>query len=321
MKKLVIFVVSAAVALLLGWQAVQNGGLKGISFPGGIGTTPTSTDAPPPRGQDTIRVATFNIQVFGEKKLQDAAVVDTLVQIVRNFDLVAIQEIRAQQQDILPQFVALLNADGQFYYDYVIGPRLGRSDSKEQYAFIFDRASIEVDRQQLYTVDDPDDLLHREPLIGWFRARGPSAEEAFTFTLANVHTDPDEVDRELDVLDDVFFAVRDDDRKEDDTIILGDFNANDRNLRQLGQISGMFPVVRNTPTNTRGDKQYDNILFQETATPEFTGLGGVYDFLRAFNMTEEQALRVSDHLPVWAEFSVYEGGRPARMATQPQTTR
>jgi endonuclease/exonuclease/phosphatase family metal-dependent hydrolase len=267
MKKLVFFV-SAVVALLVGWQAFQSGGLKGIAFPTGVGTTPTSTDAPPPRGQDTIRIASFNIQVFGEDKLADPAVMETLVQIVRNFDVVAVQEIRAQQQDILPHFVALLNADGQYHYEYVIGPRLGRTASKEQYAFIFDRASIEVDRLNLYTVDDPDDLLHREPLVGWFRARGPAPEEAFTFTLANIHTDPDEVDRELDVLDDVFYAVRDDRRKEDDTIILGDFNANDANLRQLGQISGMFAVVRNTPTNTRGTKQYDNILFQETATPE-----------------------------------------------------
>jgi hypothetical protein len=83
----------------------------------------------------------------------------------------------------------------------------------------------------------------------------------------------------------------------------------------------MFPVVRNTPTNTIGTKQYDNILFQETATVEYTGRGGVYDFLRAYNLTEKQALEVSDHLPVWAEFSVYENGRPGRLAAQPNSTR
>src|SRR5918995_5084853 len=127
---------------------------------------------------------------------------------------------------VIPQLVELLNADGRFQYDYAIGPRLGRSNSKEQYAFLFDMATIEIDRYKLYTVDDPDDLLHREPLVGWFRARGPAPEQAFTFSLATVHTDPDEVDRELDVLDDVFFAVRDDiQRREDDVLLVGDFNA------------------------------------------------------------------------------------------------
>ena len=39
----------------------------------------------------------------------------------------------------------------------------------------------------------PTICLHREPLVGWFRVRGPDASQAFTFTLVNIHTDPDEV--------------------------------------------------------------------------------------------------------------------------------
>jgi hypothetical protein len=103
--------------------------------------------------------------------------------------------------------------------------------------------------------------------------------------------------------------------------MLGDFNANDRHLGQLGQISGLAAVVSNAPTNTRGNAQYDNILFERQATTEFTGRGGVFDFLRQYNLTLEQALAVSDHLPVWAEFSIHEGalggpvaGRPAPQA-------
>jgi endonuclease/exonuclease/phosphatase family metal-dependent hydrolase len=274
----------------------------------------TSTQIPPPRGNETIRVASFNIQVFGDAKLQNPEAMPIIVEVLRNFDVIAIQEIRSQQ-DVCQVLVNMLNADGRFRYDYVVGPRLGRSNSKEQYAYIYDLASIEVDRNQLYTVDDRNDLLHREPLVGWFRARGPRAEEAFTFSLVNVHTDPDEVDRELDVLDDVFTAVRDDQRQEDDVIMLGDFNAHNTKLGQLGLLPGLVCVVNNMPTNTRGDKQYDNILFSRFATTEFAGKGGVFDFLRHYNLTLEQALAVSDHLPVWAEFSVYEGGRPAHMAS------
>jgi endonuclease/exonuclease/phosphatase family metal-dependent hydrolase len=179
-------------------------------------------------------------------------------------------------------------------------------------------ASIEVDRYQLYTVNDPDDVLHREPLVGWFRARvAPDRQpQAFTFSLANVHTDPDEVDQELDALDDVFFAVQSDGRNEDDTIMLGDFNVNERNLRQLGQIAGISWVIANTPTNTKQNAQYDNILFQRTATTEFTGRGGVIDLVREYNITQKQAEDVSDHFPVWAEFSVYEGGQPGPLAAR-----
>jgi endonuclease/exonuclease/phosphatase family metal-dependent hydrolase len=318
MKRLFQLIVGA-LAVVGGWYAVQQAnehGLTNISLPNltGLG----GNAAPPTRGNETIRLATFNIQVFGEAKLNDAAAMQTIVAILKNFDLTAIQEVRSISQDILPQLIAELNADGH-RYDYALGPRLGRSSSKEQYAFVFDTETIEIDRNQLYTVDDPDDLLHREPLVGWFRARGPAPEQAFTFSLVTVHTDPDETDHELDVLDDVFFKVRDDPRRgEDDVIMVGDFNAKALSLRQLGQLKGLVKVVNGeTPTNTLHNAQYDNILFHETATTEFTGRGGVFDFPRQFNLTQEQAKRVSDHLPVWAEFSVFEGGNGRGFAARP----
>jgi deoxyribonuclease-1-like protein len=307
-------------AVAIGWFALQqsqNGGWKGFSIPGLLGTS--ATQAPPAtRGNNTIRIATFNIQVFGESKLNDPDAMHVIVDILRNFDVVAIQEVRAISQDIMPHLVSLLNADGH-QYDYALGPRLGRTASKEQYAFVFDTQTIEMDRDQLYTVDDPDDLLHREPLVGWFRARGPAPAQAFTFSLATIHTDPDETNQELDVLDDVFFKVRDDRRRgEDDVILLGDLNAKAANLRQLGQVKGLAKVVSGeTPTNTLHNAQYDNILFDEKATSEYTGRGGVFDFLRQYNLTLEQAKRVSDHLPAWAEFSVFEGGSGMPVAARP----
>ena len=80
-------------------------------------------------------------------------------------------------------------------------------------------------------------------------------------------------------------------------------------------------VVSGVPTNTRGDKTYDNILFDRNATTEYLGQAGVLDVVREFNLTQEQALKVSDHLPIWAEFSVYEGGRPGNVAARPAGAR
>ena len=31
--------------------------------------------------------------------------------------------------------------------------------------------------------------------------------------------------------------------------------------------------------------------------------------MREFHLTQADMLEISDHLPIWAEFSVYEGGR------------
>ena len=94
----------------------------------------TSSDAPPPvvPSGSTITIATFNIQVFGKSKLEKPQVMDLLARIVRRFDLVAIQEVRSLDQSIIPRFVEMINAEGR-KYDYVLGPRLGRTSSKEQY--------------------------------------------------------------------------------------------------------------------------------------------------------------------------------------------
>ena len=37
--------------------------------------------------------------------------------------------------------------------------------------------------------------------------------------------------------------------------------------------------------------------------------------MREFELTMPGALEVSEHLPVWAEFSVYEGGQPGHPTT------
>lgn len=73
-------------------------------------------------------------------------------------------------------------------------------------------------------------------------------------------------------------------------------------------------------TNTRRNKSYDNIVFDRKATAEFTGRWGVVDLQEEFNLTEKAALEVSDHCPVWAEFSAYEGGVTPAMASRPGTS-
>jgi deoxyribonuclease-1-like protein len=322
-KSFLLFLVSVVGGTL--WLFFQNykfHGLEGVQIQPVGSQQPTTplfpTSTPANTSRDVVRVASFNIQVFGQEKLSKPDVMDVIVRIVHQFDVVAIQEVRARDDDVLPRFVELLNKAGR-KYDFVIGPRLGRSVSKEQYAFVFDRETIEVDRTQLYTIKDPDDVLHREPLVGWFRTRSVPPEQAFTFSLINVHTDPDEVEEELNCLDDVFRAVQNDGRQEDDAILLGDFNANERQFGELGRVTNIFAVIpSNVPTNTTGKKSYDNIVFDRMATTEYTGRAGVFDFLHeGFNLSLDAAKAVSDHMPVWAEFSAFEGGTAGRIAARP----
>lgn len=348
--------VTLAVLGGLGWLFIQGGGLRQIAVRSSSPSSPvaakkrdtrpwnqptagqTAPSTPPPSpyqasipaagsseptamAGSTIRIASFNIQVFGNTKASNPPVIRTLAEIVRQFDLVAIQEIRSKNDYLIPNFVQRINQShghGQpgRHYDHVIGPRLGYTISKEQYAYIFDTDRVEIDPQSVYTVGDPDGLLHREPLVANFRTRGVDPQHAFTFTLVNVHTDPDQVPEELDALADVYRAVRRSSQGEDDIILLGDFNTDDRHLYRLGKIPGIYPLVVRTWTNTRQNRQYDNLIIHRPSTTEYLGRWGVFDVVRRWNLTEQQALQVSDHFPIWAEFSVYERDYAGRIASR-----
>ncbi len=162
-KKLLIPIIGLLLAAVGGWGFFQKFQIKGLKDLAIETREPTETSGsggqmmnlpPVQRTGETIRVASFNIQVFGTSKSSKPHVMERLAIIVREFDIVAIQEIRSTDNGIIPRFVDLINSAGR-RYDYVVGPRLGRSNSKEQYAFIFDTQSVEIDRRELYTVDDP----------------------------------------------------------------------------------------------------------------------------------------------------------------------
>ncbi len=278
---------------------------------------PVAPAAPagPGKPADAIVVGSFNIQVFGESKISKKNVVDVLARVVRGFDVVAIQEVRAKSDDVIPQFVAAINADGS-RYQHVIGPRLGRTVSKEQYCFIYDTNRIEIDPTSVGTLPDPDGRLHRPPLHARFRVKANPPESGFTFWLVDTHTDPDEVKQEVDALADVFVAMRSLRPDEDDVILLGDFNASPAQFGRIRSIPGIGWAVSNATTNTRRNKTYDNLVFVPASTAEYTGRWGVLDLQDTFGLPLDKALEVSDHNPVWAAFRPWEAPR-VPVAAQP----
>lgn len=315
-------------ALVVDENGISNRGPE--SQVGGRGPVPSqqasfggnanSQSANSQRPADKLLIASFNIQVFGTSKIAKRDVMSVIVQVIRQFDIVAIQEIRSKDDTLLTQLITMLNSDGS-RYDYLIGPRLGRSISTEQYAFIYDTQRVEYDPSSVGTMGDPGDLLHREPMVARFRPRTADPNRAFSFWLVNTHTDPDEVDTEVAALAQVFQVMRSARPDEDDVILLGDLNANELQLGPIRQIPGIHWVVQGgVTTNTRRNKAYDNIIFHGPSTNEFTGRWGVFDLEQAYGLSRAQALQVSDHYPVWAEFQIWEGPSQ-RIGENPTTNR
>ncbi|HYO25181.1 MAG TPA: endonuclease/exonuclease/phosphatase family protein, partial [Lacipirellulaceae bacterium] len=265
--------------------------------------------APPADFGPTIKIASFNIQVFGQKKAADPAVMQALAAIVRQYEVVAIQEIRTQDDYFIPVFLQLVNQNGR-RYEALVGPRLGNSRTTEQYAFLYDAERIACARSSAYTVGDPNNLLHREPYVAtfWMNPAHVNPDFAFSFTLINVHTDPDRgvLPGELNALAEVYRVDRRAGANEDDVIMLGDFNADDAHLGRLGQIPGITPLIRGVFTNTRQNALYDNIIIHGPSTTEYAGRSGAFNLMQRLGISLADAERISDHFPVYAEFSIYE---------------
>jgi endonuclease/exonuclease/phosphatase family metal-dependent hydrolase len=121
-------------------------------------------------------------------------------------------------------------------------------------------------------------------------------------------------------LADVWTYVQDLDPKENDVLLMGDFNRDKpthpafARLRALGVTNvivgdGVFTTLSSAAGQV-GSKWYDNIWIDRRYTArEFTGRACVDPvYLRYFQNSEHPHLevkkRISDHCPVWAEFDV-----------------
>lgn len=228
--------------------------------------------------QDKFKIASWNIQIFGQSKLKDTLAMSVIKEVCKDFDIIAIQEIRSKEQNVIPTLIDSLGSD----YTYVISRRLGRTISKEQYAFIY-RNDIEL--IDTFQTADPYDQIHREPFAVKFKLNN----EVYTFL--NIHTDPDIEETESYLLDTLL-------SKQENGILLGDLNRHPEDYDNDYFFENYCSAIgENEYTNLANSHSYDNFIFDCS----FDFDGKVYNFKDTFNLSLETAKEVSDHYPVWIE--------------------
>ena len=195
--------------------------------------TPAS-DVNQSNDEKTLRIGAFNIQVFGKSKASKPEVMDALGKIIHTYDVVAIEEIRDKSQTALPMLVDAVNSDNS-QYDYVVGERLGRTTSKEQYAYIYNTQTVKL-TDTPFTYPEPvgTDPFHREPYIASFKALNGN----FDVTLITIHTDPDEATDEINALEAAVKYAQSVYPDEQDFIVMGDLNAGCSYFNEAAIITG-----------------------------------------------------------------------------------
>lgn len=257
----------------------------------------------------SLRIGSWALDGFGPTKFASPDVRRHLAAVIGTFDIIALQQVASLERDLLPRLAEEINRGGR-RYEYLIGPTTGPRGRAEQLAFLFDTRTVQIDRRQSYTVDDPDDQFVHDPLVAWFRAAGESESAAWTFTVINVRIDLASAAGEVSALPYLVDSVRGDGRGEDDVILAGLFQADDAYLVPTLDLSGdaVHAAVQNQATDIFSRYQTANILIDSRATTEHLGRGGVYDFARDRRLTLPEAEAVTSHQPVFAEFTAHEGG-------------
>ena len=256
----------------------------------------------------TVRLASWNIRFFSTGSRDDTEL-QQISQVLLNYDFIAIMELR--DEEVLQRTQTILASLGR-NYNYEISIPLGASNP-ERYAFLYDADIMQVlTPGQVYP--DPNDDFIREPYYATFRAG------QFDFTIIVVHVifgqTVGQRQAEILLLDDVCNAVQAADLDEQDVLLVGDFNREPDDAVAYADLFAMPAMINvfNLPdkSHIKDSSLYDNIFFQTNYLSEYTGSNGINRFDETMFANDDAAanLAVSDHRPVWAEFSTISDDDP-----------
>lgn len=227
-----------------------------------------------------LTIANWNIQIFGDKKASNPELMRYYTDVIDEFDIVFIQEIRDADGSSFQDLCDRLVAD----YNCLLSSRAGRSTVKEQYGIIY-RKGIDVAKTSDYNPDSSD-RWERPPIMVEFDING------YLLTTYNIHVKPSDVQQELAHLEYVALNTG-------NVVVLGDLNADCNYYDPDTEIefdSWNWVIGDDERTNLAATGcAYDRIIMNDDAYEEYI-THGVY--------TNGIDLMVSDHYLVWAAIKV-----------------
>ncbi len=282
----------------------------------------------PPKVMDhNLLIGTWNIRMFGkvypsfeenpDSPKRNLRALAIIAEIISRLDVVAIQEVRRDISGLR----LLLDMLGPQWGVIISDVNEGREGNAERLTFLYDRRRVTPSGLAGELVLPPDwgnqaiQQFARTPYAVSFRA----GEEAFILVTVHIKYgsgDPNERIPELEAFAEwIANWGQQETRYHQDIIVLGDFNIDRRDDPRFEAFASrglnVPPALRDVSTNLATGKKakyYDQIgWFMGQLNMEFTGRAGTVNFAKAVfkELTLSQmSYRVSDHLPLWAEFSI-----------------
>jgi endonuclease/exonuclease/phosphatase family metal-dependent hydrolase len=276
---------------------------------------------------ESINIAVWNIREFGKVRRTEPAI-HYIAEILGQFDLIAIVELRDNLEDLARVLTYLGPAWRVVYSDWIDDP----GGNKERVAFLFDRRAVthnglaaEIDAPRTKKTNEylATQSFWRAPYMCAFRAGN------FDFVAIATHArwgdSLDARQAELQLLSDwIDKRIKNKFFEDHDLLVLGDFNTpklTDPIFAALAShgLKVPKPLVQLKVgdrviggSNLGNDARYDQILHLPTVPENFTNHGGALDFFidnahidelfTGKNYTRDKfTYQMSDHLPVWIQ--------------------
>lgn len=236
-----------------------------------------------------LKILSFNIQIFGRSKASKEDVMSVIIDIMDDYDLIAIQEVRDISGESLDILMDMMPEE----YELVAGPREGRSSSKEQAIYLYNDSILDFVEE--YNYSDEDDYFERSPFLSIFR----TDDERIEFTMINIHISPSQAEEEikyLGYLTDIFVGVFG-----ENMILVGDLNADGNYFDEdnLQRYFTEYEIVIGNELDTTvapSDNTYDRIIISQGIKDYFYDSGVLY--FESY-LGDVEAKSVSDHYPVY----------------------
>jgi len=249
-----------------------------------------------------VAISSWNLQKFGKPKTQ--AEIRFMANTLKDFDIIALQEVVAGYggSQAVAKLADELNRKGA-KWDYVVSdPTQSTPYATERYAYLWKSARVKQEKKAWLDQNFVSEI-DREPYMMDFSYNGN------TFTLVNFHAIPKKKQPETEIK---YFKFLPGKYPGKNLILLGDFNVpQSHTVFNPLKKNGYLPVLVNQKTTMKMEcvgqdclaSEYDNIFYNSNIIQlRNSGVELIYK-----SFPDMKAVRrISDHIPVWAEFDFIE---------------
>jgi endonuclease/exonuclease/phosphatase family metal-dependent hydrolase len=246
-----------------------------------------------------VKVCSWNLCDMGKSKSAES--IEQMAHILKEFDVVALQEIvaGAEGAKAVIKLVDELETTG-FKWSYSISnPTIGNKQKRERYAFLWKPSKVKQIGKP-WLDNNFEQEIEREPYLCTFQY------EEKNFTLVNFHAITKRLQPETEIKYFKFYPSK---YPTLNLIFAGDFNC-PQNHTVFGPLKrmGFSPALTNIKTTLKQTcvrdctaSEFDN-FFADANKIEIRDSGAI-SFYKT-SATFEAARKLSDHLPIWMTFKL-----------------